>query len=601
MREFIPPNLGDTDHLVIDTETDGLDWKKNRVVGYVITWGPNPDESRYFPTRHASGDNYDHATVTAWVKSLVDSGRYTFTGHHMKFDMHMLANEGIWFTWGQVSCTQNNAAIINENQRSYSLENCCVKMGVQEKKGEVLYKHLAAQFGCDAAPAAMAHFWELSADDMVANEYAAGDGTSTWQLEVQQKEVIEFQGLHKVYNLENDVLIALLRMERRGVPVNPIRFEELKLELDELLKSRLSILPPGMNVKSPKQVLQYLIDNGVDTDTLPKTKVGNYQLNEDTLLGIPQGKPIIDVRKIRTLQASFIEGQISKFVTEEGKIHTQFNQMKSDDFGVVTGRLSSNAPNLQQVPKRDPVLAPMFRSLFAAPPGMVWSSNDYSQQEYVVFAEYSGSKRLQDGYNNDPPVDIHSFVAIRFTEMLGREVDRNFTAKRLNLGKLYGMGVDKLALKLGISRQEAQKLSNMWDKDVCPEGKKFLKTADANATNSGYVYDLIGRRRRYEIGDNTYSAGNAVIQMSSASITKSKMVEVEKYFESQGGICQLVLQVHDELDWFFPDNDEGRRQDEEARRIMADFGPGSFIELGTRLRVDHSEGPNWGVASFGED
>lgn len=606
-RNFNPPHLFDYEHLVIDTETDGLDWKVNKIVGYVLTWGPNDENSLYFPTRHAEGENYDHDVVTAWVKELVtkpvkSTGRLrTFTGHHMKFDMHMLANEGIYFSFGQVSCTQVVAALIDENQGTYSLENCCDVMKVQAKKGQPMYEHIAKQFGCPPTKDAMAHFWRLSADDFMVHEYAAGDGVSTWQLEAAQAEVVAYQELGRVKKVEDGIVRTLMRTERRGVRVDRDRFGVVTSRLEVMLAERESKLPAGFNAKSGKQVLAYILSKGIELESIPHTAKGNPQLNEKYLETIEPGNDIILVRKIKTLMSSFVEGQINTFVTDAGKIHTNFNQMKADDYGTVTGRLSSNAPNLQQVPKRDKILAPLFRSIFCPDEGMVWSSNDYKQQEYVVFADYSGSDRLRDGYNREIPVDIHTMVANEFSRLLGREIERDPTAKRLNLGKLYGMGVAKLAASLNISIREAKVLSDLWDKDVCPEGKNFLKLAESRAKRNGYVYDYLGRRRRFGVGGNPYQAGNAVIQMCSASITKLKMLEIDQYFEKMGDECQLILQVHDELDWQMPDRPEYMEQDKEARRIMESFGPDDQITLDVKLGVDASYGKNWAMASFGRE
>jgi DNA polymerase-1 len=253
--------------------------------------------------------------------------------------------------------------------------------------------------------------------------------------------------------------------------------------------------------------------------------------------------------------------------------------------------LSSDGPNLQQVPKRDKELAPLFRRVFVSDPGTFWSANDYKQQEFVVFAEYTGNERLVNGYKQNPPIDMHQSVA----DMLG--VERDPTAKRMNLGMVYGMGVPKLAASLGISLSQAKEYRRRYDEEI-PEARRFLKKAEMRARGRGYVMTFLGRRRRFPNPSFAHKAGNSVIQGGSADITKLKMVEIDEFFAANGDVAYLTLQVHDELDWFFPEGYE--HLDVEARRIMEDFGVNSSIHMDTPLRVDSDVATDWGKASFPE-
>jgi len=594
---FNPPNLADAKEVVFDTETDGLDWKRNKVVGFVLTWGPRPEETAYWPVAHTGGGNVENPeAVRTYLRTLAARPDLQWTGHHMKFDMHMAQNEGIHFA-GRTNCTQVNAALFDEDQGSYSLDTCARVYGVTEKKGDELYKHLASLFGGEPDRKQMANFHKLRGDDALGVDYSCGDGQSTWEVWKHQEARLDYienddeVSLRFLWSLECRVLKVLQRMERKGVRIDEEKYEQVHHLINEQITHlREKEFFPGFKARSNNDVLKYLFDKGIK-DGWKTTPTGKAQLNEEFLETNPFGMNVIKLRKLDNLMASFMEGQISAHIFN-GRIHTTLNQTKMDEYGTITGRLSSSDPNLQQVPKRDKVLAPIFRSIFIPDDGYIWSANDYKQQEFVVFAHYSNSKMLIDGYNQNPPIDMHQ----RCADLLS--VERDPTAKRLNLGKLYWMGVPKLAVKLGITVAEAQALSNEWDKQL-PEASKFRYLAKGRAESRGYVRSFLGRRRRYKDRRLSYQAANAVIQMSSADITKLKMAEIDEYFTSQGESAQMLLQVHDELDWQFPK--DRRDIDDKALAIMQDFSEGQPIHLRAKLGVDHSEGKNWGMATFGRD
>jgi DNA polymerase-1 len=179
--------------------------------------------------------------------------------------------------------------------------------------------------------------------------------------------------------------------------------------------------------------------------------------------------------------------------------------------------------------------------------------------------------------------------------MLG--VDRDPTAKRMNLGMLYGMGADKLAHSLGVSKAQAQEWMALYHQKF-PYARQFSKKAEQVAKRRGYVRTFLGRRRRFPDSRLAHKAANAIIQGSSADITKLKMVEIDEYFASEGDHCRLMLQIHDSLSWSAPKDEKGRRNTAEADRIMTAFGESDPIHLKARLRTDQSTGSNWAEATW---
>jgi DNA polymerase-1 len=320
-----------------------------------------------------------------------------------------------------------------------------------------------------------------------------------------------------------------------------------------------------------------------------------------------------------------------------GRLHPQFNQLKGEDYGAVTGRFSGSLPNLQFIPNRDPVIGPLTRSLFLPEVGCLWGRADYSQIEIRILAHYAmgiGAKEIRSAFIADPFLDYHQWGADK------SNIDRK-RAKTINFGVVYGMGAAKLALSLGITFHEADKLLKDYYRKL-PFLKETTQTAMRVAGGRGYVKTLLGRRRRFPVWEPsdwelskkdgfkstdpvalrklvqdvikatrekikkdpkypkkipaagvrrayTYKAFNAVDQGTAADIMKKAMVDI---WES--GLCEELPQhitVHDELGCSVPDNARGKEAYKEMVHIMANTVP-----LKVPVVVDSELGPNWGEA-----
>lgn len=587
-RSFNPPNLDSVKALVYDTETNGVDWRQNRLVGHALCWGPGPDEAAYFPVRHEGGGNLPHQAVTRWVQALLQRPNLHVIGHSLKFDCHMAENDGIRIA-GPLECTQVNEALIDENLHRYNLDDCAQRYpSVPAKKGGDLYAYLAKQFGGDPTRAAqIGNLHRLAGDDQFGTEYAIGDVQTTWHLRLAQHQEIEAQKLGIVHGVERRLTRVLWRMERGGVRVSEERLAWLENHLTRVLE-RCREAIGDLNVRSTPQIQEYLLGKGMQKIDFPTTDLGNPSFPETFLSKNEWGAKIVAVRKIETIFNSFIKPLRAGHLWH-GRVHCNFNQLKQDDYGVVTGRLSSNGPNMQQVPKRDKDLAPLFRMLFLPDLGHNWAAKDYNQQEYRIFAEYTGSEKLLNGYRAHPPVDIHSTVA----QQLG--VERDPTAKRMNFGLVNGMGYKKLAASLGINLGKAKGYWLDYDTNF-PEARKFLKAAEFYARQRGWVKTKLGRRRRFPKPEFAHKAGNNIIQGTAADVTKSKMVEVYEYLVEQKAGSRLMLSVHDELDLSIAPGEQeiSKRVDE----IMTAFGERDLIQLGVPMAVDAHDAGDWGRASF---
>lgn len=586
MIEF--PNLNGCKRIVLDVETSGLDWKRNRPIGYVVTWGYIPQETRYFPTDHTGGGNLDKAHVLSWLDDLLRNPAIEVIGHNLKFDLHFVANDYLAVR-GHVIDTQVNAALIDENIGAYSLDAVSKRCGVQAKKGDELYKLLAEKCGGKPDRSQMANFHLLSGDNPLAVDYAEGDGTSTWQVEEVQRKIISAENMTPVWEVECNVLKVLFKMERRGVRIHEERLHWLKKWLTEKIYEAEKVLPIGFNPRSAAHISDYLKQRGVANfpKTTPTTRFpqGKDSFVSTWLDSIPEGAPIIALRRLSGLVSKFVDPMLNDHLFK-GRVHCDFNQLKADEFGTVTGRLSSSNPNMQQVPKRNKELAPLLRQIYLPEKGHQWSANDYSQQEFRVFADYTGSSLLLRGYKAVPPLDVHTIVA----QLLNVERD---PAKTLNFGILYGMGIGKLARSLGISELEAKALRAQYDQ-MLPEVRTFTKSAESWAIKRGWVRTKLHRRRRFPDRSLAFKAGNSVIQGSSADMVKLKMVEIDRLFD--GRESALMIQVHDELDWTAAPGEE--HLSKLAQEMMCDFGAMSPIKFDVPFTVDSHLADDWARASF---
>lgn len=627
--------LRESRHVTYDTETSGLDWRRCHVVGYVIT--PLGEDSYYIPLRHLGGGNLPGCRVPTgpegWkgdihpfeielAKIAGETPRH-WVGHNLLFDLRFSKKHDI-LLYGTYEDTGINDPLIEENQKTYSLMNCAKRHEVQAKKGDELYQYIAETFGLnpDVGSKLMEHFWRTDASQPVVWQYAAGDGVTTEELWAKQQPILDEdnevtvrdvdtgdervvdRSRRTVWGVECRLIRTLFRMTTGGIRIHEGELERVDKLFEKMADTAMSEFPSGFNSNAPSQLRELLKEHiGPSWPRNPVTSaqrvkaqkegtvaLGALKFDEATLKLVPEGRRVVEARKLLHARSAFTQPMINRHLIN-GHVYCDFAQLASDDYGTISGRLSSYDPNLQQVPKRDKKIAPEYRKCFLPDEGHIWYDNDYKQQEYVVFTDYTGDPMLMNGYMQDPPIDIHQQVA----DMLG--VDRDVTAKRMNLAMLYGMGIKTMAGRLNCSEQQAR----AWQQEYFAKFRSirpFLKGAEARARSRGYVRTYLGRRRHFD-PDYCHKAANGIIQGSSADATKLKMVEVDEYFESENDIFRLMLQCHDSLSWTGPED----RPDinDEAMRIMKNFGPGQPIEMRVPMGLDTGTGRNWSEAVWGRE
>jgi DNA polymerase I-like protein with 3'-5' exonuclease and polymerase domains len=504
---------------------------------------------------------------------------------------------------GRILDTMIAAPLLDENRFSFSL-NALGFDYLKEVKSEAGLKEAAGDFGVHPKK----ELWKLPA--MYVGEYAEQDAALTLKLWQAFKIKLKQEDVESIFDLETRLFPVLLSITAKGVRFDRNRCEqtiaELVLRERGLVAQIKSLSGVGVDIWAAASIAKAFDKLSVP---YPKTDTGLPSFTKSFLDECPHeiGKLIVEARETNKTHSTFLRPYL-EFSAKSGRIHPHINQLRSDDGGTVSGRLSMANPNLQQVPARHEVIGPLVRSLFLPEEGELWASNDFSSQEprllvhYASLLDLPGSETMVDAYRNNPDTDFHQMVA----DMAG--IKRK-AAKTIGLGLMYGMGVAKLATQLDLSHEEAKELIDTFHKKV-----PFLKgTVNSvmrridHPAAGGAIRTLLGRKCRFPLWEpmqwgvnkalpyeqavveygprikraGTYKGLNRLIQGSAADQTKMAMVALHEAGEN------LLLQVHDELVLSVKD----RAQAERAAEIMA-----SCVKMEIPSRVDVEVGPNWGEA-----
>lgn len=598
LAEALIRRIASSPTIVLDVETSGLDWRRNHIVGWVITLGPTPGDTAYVPVRHAGGGNLPHdyqipSTSEGWDGSIhpfetillpvLENKHLIF--HNGAFDMRFMHRIG-WKSSGKIWDTMIAAYLTNELRPSLSLDACCKDEKVEAKKGEELYKAIAQKFGCAADRSSMGHYWKMSGEEFVVHDYGSGDGTSTWQLwGVLQPQLItpyyrtpvKEYSLEKVAKVEMNLIPVLHKMSVRGIKIDEEKLNIVINETETTLKEGMQKLG-DMNVKSPIAVKAYLEKHGITN--WPLTEKGAPSFPEAWLKTTEPGSNIVLVRKSRTLLDNFLKPMRDKHI-HKGRVYPEFHQTRDEEFGTRTGRLSSSGPNMQAVPgKRQGDLGRLFRSIFIPDEGKTWCEADFAACEIRIAAHYCKAKVWVEGFLKG--IDPHTAISDEI------HIER-IHAKRINLAIMTGAGKGKIALELGLPLEEGSRIVDKYF-DGLPELREFQRTATNAFRNRGFVSTLLGRRLQLDNPQFAYKAVNRLTQGGNADIIKERMVAMD---EKYGLAIDIMLNVHDSLSFQYPND---APQFKEA--VVAYMTDMSVVELSLPMQVEYGSGPNWGEATF---
>ena len=618
--EWVPPNelpnIFEAKQIAVDVETRdpniktlGPGWARNdgEVVGYAIAvdgW------SGYIPIRHKYGGNLDERIVNKWLKKVFESPADKIM-HNAQYDAGWIRRMGFTLN-GRIIDTMLISALLDENRFSYSL-NALAYDHLGKVKSEKGLTEAARGFGLDPK----AELWKMPA--MYVGPYAEGDAELTLELWNYLSGQLGKEDLWPIANLELELLPCLIDMTWRGVRVDQDKVERtrtslLKREKDVLAQIK-KLVGYDIEIWAAASISKAFEALSID---YPRTEKGAPSFTKQFLSDHSHQLPqlIVQARNLNKTSGTFIN-TILKHCHSDGRIHSHINQIRSDDGGTVSGRISMNNPNLQQIPASEPELGPMIRSLFLPEEGEKWAAIDFSQQEPRILVHYAyiygkskgltldGVGEFVHGYRNNPDMDFHTMVA----EMA--QIPRK-QAKTINLGLMYGMGVGKMSDQLDISLEEAKELVRQYHTRV--PFVKMLMTGVQNRLNdkgsSGSIRSLLGRKCRFDLWEPdtfamnkalpyreavqehgettrlkrayTYKALNRLIQASAADMTKKAMINIYK----TGRIP--LIQIHDEIAMSVKDKNDAKK----IAQMME-----TAVELEVPSKCDVEIGPDWGSAN----
>jgi DNA polymerase I-like protein with 3'-5' exonuclease and polymerase domains len=581
-------------------ESMGPGWPRNDgfIVGYAIAvdgW------AGYFPIAHAGGGNLDKRLVERWITDILKLPADKIM-HNAAYDLGWLRASGFTVN-GRIIDTMLAAPILDENRFSYSL-NALGFDYLKETKSEQGLKEAAKEFGVHPKK----ELWKLPS--IYVGAYAEQDAALTLKLWQQFKILLRREEVESIFDLETRLFPALFDMTFKGIRFDRDRCEQtickLKTREKELIDKLKTISGNTVDIWAAASIAK-----AFDKLLLayPRSETGLPSFTKTFLEECenPIGKIILEAREVNKTHGTFLRPYLD-FSAKTGRVHPHVNQMRSDDGGTVTGRLSMANPNLQQVPARHEIIGPMVRSLFLPEEGQLWASNDFSSQEprllvhYASLLDLPGADTMVSAYKENPDTDFHQMVA----DMA--KIKRK-QAKTIGLGLMYGMGKAKLANQLDLTVDEAGALIEQFHKNV-----PFLKgTVNAvmrrieQPISLGAIRTILGRRCHFPLWEpaewgvnkalpyeqaiakygprikraGTYKGLNRLIQGSAADQTKMAMVALHEAGE------RLLLQVHDELVLSV----ETKEQAQRAAEIMA-----NAVRLEIPSRVDVEIGENWGEA-----
>lgn len=529
-----------------DTETTGLDVFSAALVGIAFSWEQNSGYFIYFPS--------DVNKRSGWLHELsiyFSSPDYVKVGQNLKFDIMVMAQSGITVA-GPIFDTMIAHYLLDPESRH----------GMDFLSEKYLdYKPISIVELIGGKGITQLNMSNVLPDRV--SEYACEDADVTWQLYEIFKREIEQKGLTDLlYSMELPLVSVLARMELAGVRVNiPALAEYGKilnsqlLELDNDIKRLAGV--SDLNISSPKQLGYVLFDKlklGEGSEANKKTKSKQYSTSEEVLqkmIGQHEivGK-ILEFRSLKKLLSSYIESIPLLINPKTGLIHSNFNQAVTS-----TGRLSSNNPNLQNIPVRGERGREIRKAFIPVNDESLLLSADYSQIELRIMAHLSNDRGLIDAFLAGE--DIHTATAAKIYSLPLAEVTRDMRskAKTANFGIIYGISSFGLSQRLSIGRGEAKSLIDGYFNSY-PGVKSYMESVVTKARETGYVDTLFGRRRYLpDINSNNQmvrglaerNAINAPIQGSAADIIKMAMISILKEFDRLGLKSKMIMQVHDEL------------------------------------------------------
>jgi DNA polymerase-1 len=581
-RELLLKNLLQQKSVCFDTETTSLDALQAELVGIAFSWEKSKGYYLVLPE-----DRTKTLAILEPFKAFFEHTEIEKIGHNLKYDLKVLKNYDLKVNAPLFDTMiahylvnpdmRHNMDVLAETYLDYSPQSITELIG---KKGvnQGSMRDVAVE---------------------KQTEYAVEDADITFQLkDYFEKEMLAAQTMDLYKKVELPLVKVLTAIECEGINLDVPFLEELSknltVDIQKLEKTIFDAAGETFNLASPKQLGPILFDKLKLVDKPKKTKTGQYSTAEDVLSYLAKEHPIVsdilDWRSLKKLQNTYVDALPKEINPETGRVHTIYNQAVA-----ATGRLSSNNPNLQNIPIRTARGQQVRKAFVPRDDQHVLMAADYSQIELRIIAALSKDEGMLAAFLNNE--DIHQATAAKVFNVPLEEVTRTQrgNAKTVNFGIIYGVSAFGLSQQTDLNRTEAKELIDTYYATY-PKLRNYIQEQVDFARDNGYVTTVLGRRRYLKDinsqnavvrGAAERNAVNAPIQGSAADIIKLAMIAIQSKLESENWKAKMLLQVHDELVFDVP-----KEEVEALQKMVKNEMENAFL-LDVPLVVDMGIGTNW--------
>ncbi len=580
--EYLTNKLLKQKIVAFDTETEGLNSLETEIVGISFSWASN--KGFYVPIKKDKSIQLEYFNI---LKPFFNNKDIIKVGHNIKFDIKVLykydvvVSEPLYDTMVAHYLInpdmRHNLDTLSESYLNYtpiSIESLIGKKGKNQKSmRDIPVKQVT--------------------------NYASEDADLSLQLKHVFDKELESNGVKAVfYDIETPIINVLSDMEKEGINIDSSYLNQLEQEFEkDLNKLKEEIYNQSgeeFNLNSPKQLGDILFDKLKLVSKPKTTKTGQYSTSEEVLSSLANDheiiRSILEWRSLDKLQNTYVRSLPNEVSNRTNKIHTKFNQTVT-----TTGRLSSNNPNLQNIPIRTKNGQKIRKAFIPRNNNFELMAADYSQIELRVIASMSKDPNMIDAFIKNQ--DIHTITASKIYNINPAEVTREQrgNAKTVNFGIIYGVSAFGLSQQTNLSRSESKVMIDNYFENY-PGLKTYMSSQIDFARNKGYVETIMGRRRYLQninSQNNMIRSGaernaiNAPIQGSAADIIKIAMIRIHNEFKKQSLKSKMLLQVHDELVF------DVRNQEKELVKEIVKNTMESAVKLDVPLKVDIEFGKNW--------
>ena len=568
--------------VAFDTETEGLNALETDIVGISFSW--QKGIGYYLPIKN---NKSAHEKSFEILRPFFESTEIIKVGHNIKFDIQVLHKYNVKVS-SPIYDTMVAHYLINPDMR-HNLDTL--------SESYLNYSPISIESLIGKKGKNQISMRDVSIDKIT--DYASEDADITLQLKSIFDKEIEVNNLSKIfYDIEIPMINVLSEMETEGIKIDTSYLEKLDKEFEEdLEKLKKEIFKKSgeeFNLNSPKQLGEILFDKLKLVSKPKKTKTGQYSTSEEVLSSLANDHKIIEDilewRSLDKLQNTYVKSLPNEVSSLTNRVHSSFNQTVT-----TTGRLSSNNPNLQNIPIRTANGQKIRRAFIPRNSDYTLMAADYSQIELRVIASMSNEENMIDAFVNNQ--DIHTMTASKIYNVNPENVTREQrgNAKTVNFGIIYGVSAFGLSQQTDLNRSESKVMIDNYFLNY-PGLKKYMSDQIDFARNNGYVETIMGRRRYLQNinsqnnmlrSSSERNAINAPIQGSAADIIKIAMININSELKKQSLKSKMLLQVHDELVF-----DVHKSEKDQIKDIVKTTME-SAVKLKVPLKIDLEFGKNW--------